>query len=30
MAEVSDDTVEWWVMGTPEQFCGVPDCHADL
>lgn len=27
MTEVDDDTLEWWVLGTPGQFCGVPDCH---
>ena len=27
MTEVDDDTLEWWVLGTPGQFCGVPGCR---
>lgn len=24
---VDEQTLEWWVMGTPETFCGVPNNH---
>ena len=24
---VDDQTLEWWVLGTPGTFCGVPNNH---
>lgn len=27
MKTVDDQTLEWWVMGTPGTSCGVPDNH---